>query len=118
MTDHVIADRDSMPGTIFRVVKNREYPYVRMNKKTLSDKRLSWEARGMLAFLLSKPDDWTVMFNNLVNESPGGAHKVRRILKELQGAGYMARKREHVKGRYRWTTSIYESPNLNPDHIE
>lgn len=64
------------------------------------DKRLSWPARGLLIFLLSKPDHWEVSVAALVNETAGslrgaGGHTkrdgVKAILAELMGAGYMAR---------------------------
>ena len=64
------------------------------------DKRLSWSARGLLIFLLSKPDHWEVSVAALVNETAGslrgaGGHTkrdgVKAILAELMEAGYMTR---------------------------
>jgi hypothetical protein len=64
------------------------------------DKRLSWPARGLLIFLLSKPDHWEVSVAALVNETAdcvrgaGGHTKrdgVKAILAELMTAGYLAR---------------------------
>ena len=42
--------------TVFRIRKTSNY--VSISRFTLEDKRLSWEARGLHAFLLAKPDDW------------------------------------------------------------
>jgi hypothetical protein len=64
------------------------------------DKHLSWAARGLLIFLLSKPDHWEVSVAALVNETagslrgPGGHTKrdgVKAVLAELMDAGYMSR---------------------------
>lgn len=61
---------------------------------TLCDANLSWEARGMLAFLLSKPDHWVVNVKHLVKESPSaGRDKVYSILKELETHGYLTQER-------------------------
>jgi len=63
---------------------------------TLNDRRLSWEARGMLAYLLSKPDHWKVVPKALVNETSAGKSVVYRILKELEEAGYITSEQKHA----------------------
>lgn len=65
-----------------------------LDKAISEDKRLSWAARGLLIFLLGKPDNWTVSPAALVNETAGSARSVGRdgvyaILKELKDAGYL-----------------------------
>lgn len=65
-----------------------------LDKSISEDKRLSWAARGMLVFLLGKPDHWTVSPAALVNETSGlkrgtGRDGVYAILKELQETGYL-----------------------------
>ncbi|KXG73769.1 hypothetical protein AN619_29030 [Thermotalea metallivorans] len=37
--------------TIIRVQKNKENPYVMINKQFLSDERLSWKAKGLLILI-------------------------------------------------------------------
>ena len=58
--------------TVVRVHKNKDNPYVMLNKQFLSDCRLSWRSKGLLAYLLSKPDDWQIMIVDLVKQSKGG----------------------------------------------
>lgn len=100
-------------GNIVRVQKNVRY-FVASNIP-FNDKRLSWEARGMMGYLLSKPDDWQTRMTDLINQSAAGAKVVRRILAELRQAGYMSRKRVTVShGHFEWITTLYESPDLNP----
>lgn len=41
-------------------VKKRPSNFVMMDKTFLEDDRLSYKAKGLLAYLLSKPDDWKV----------------------------------------------------------
>lgn len=69
-------------------VSKRDCPYVQIDHRPLNDRRLSWKARGLLAYLLSKPSDWEVIIAALVKESPGGEETVRGALKELEQVGY------------------------------
>lgn len=65
--------------------------------KSISDNdRLSWRARGLLIYLLGKPDNWKVSVANLVNQTQNSAHRSGRdaiysILKELEDIGYLQR---------------------------
>lgn len=63
--------------------------YVIISNKTAQDNRLSFEARGVLAMLLSMPDDWSVNVSWIQKQSTAGRDKVNRIIKELIDCGYM-----------------------------
>jgi hypothetical protein len=74
------------------------------------DKSLSWEARGLLLYLLSRPDGWEVQRGDLINQSPAGRDKVQGILRELESAGYLVRWKERVQGgKFAWRSEIFES---------
>jgi hypothetical protein len=100
----------------FRVKKNKNNPYVVMNKVFLNDKSLSFKAKGLLAYLLSKPDDWVVYEAELSKASKDGRDSVRAGLKELMGAGYLHRYRERdEKGQLRqMVCDVYEVPTKIP----
>jgi len=99
-----------MNSTI-RVSKDREHPYVVVGKSVTDNAELTWEARGLLVFLLGKPDNWQVNTGYLEGQSPAGRDKTRRILRELQTAGYLTRtKRQDEQGRWVWESVIYETP--------
>ena len=67
--------------------------YAQIPNATLRDKSLSFEARGVLAMLLSLPDNWSVNVAWICSQSgSAGRDKVTRILKELQAAGYMVKR--------------------------
>ncbi|MFJ5230802.1 hypothetical protein ACIQBJ_13025 [Kitasatospora sp. NPDC088391] len=55
---------------------------------TLQDRQLSYTARGLLADLLSRPDDWQEDGRRMADSSPQGRAAVRKALKELTEAGY------------------------------
>lgn len=73
--------------------------YTALHNAVLSDSRLSWEARGLLAYLLSKPDNWSVYPKHLIKESPNARRdRVYRILDELKSTGYLVRSQERSEG--------------------
>ena len=74
----------------------KESNYYILDKKISEDKRLSWAARGLLVFLLGKPDHWTVNVQALINETKGSRKPVGRdgvyaLIDELIKAGYVTR---------------------------
>jgi hypothetical protein len=97
--------------SIIRIKKEREY--VSIANAILQDKNLSWEARGVMAYLLSKPDGWECRNYDLVNQGPAGKHIIQRVMKELQGAGYIHRYQKSDGHKIEWVTEIYETPELN-----
>jgi len=99
-------------SAIIRIKK--ENNYFAVSNQPFNDDRLSWEARGVIGYLLSKPDDWTVRFHDLVKQGPAGDHKLRRILKELKDTGYLERERIQGKGgKFEWQSTIYEAPTIS-----
>lgn len=87
-----------------RKVKGLESDFTIVPNKTIND-NLSWEARGLLLYLCSKPDDWTVSVAHLVNQTSGcekssGRDAVRRIMKELVNRGYMRKSQCRTGGKF------------------
>lgn len=65
--------------------------YVCIPNVLLNDNRLSIEARGMIAHLLSKPKNWNPRPKLLAKELSVGRKSLDRMLSEAMEAGYMAR---------------------------
>lgn len=103
------------PKTIVRVSK-RENPYVTLDKFFLSDDRLSWKAKGLLSYLLSKPDNWEIYVSDLLKRATDGRDSIYAGLKELEKAGYLRRNRKHNEnGRFDgYEYVIYERPQEEP----
>ncbi len=87
--------------TILRVHK-KQNNFVILDKTCLTDEKLSWGAKGLHAFLISMPDDWSVQVSHLQKCSTNGRDAVRGFLSELQKAGYIKRsaKRDDDSGRF------------------
>ena len=99
--------------TILHIPKVARYFVV--DNAVFSEARLSWDARGLMGYLLSKPDDWRVRLYDLVAHGPAGVHKIQRMLRELEDAGYLHRKRvKRANGAFDWETIVFETPSLNP----
>ncbi|MQB72828.1 primosomal replication protein N [Lactobacillus reuteri] len=75
--------------------QKRKDRFLVVDNKIIEDKRLSFKARGLLIYMLSKPDDWKFWTSELVKRSAkDGISSIRTALKELETAGYLIRKRE------------------------
>lgn len=99
--------------TTIRVKKDARY--FTASNEPFNDKKLSWEARGLMGYLLSKPNDWQVNQTDIEKQGTAGREKVRRMLAELRKYGYMNRIRITVEhNKFDWITEVYESPSQNP----
>jgi len=76
-----------MSERIRRATHGKQNPYFLFSRDTAQDRTLSFEARGMLAYLLSKPDDWAADVRDLQQEC--GRDKVYKVLRELVEHGYI-----------------------------
>jgi hypothetical protein len=82
-----------------RTEHNQKNPFVMINKRGLEDPELSWPAKGLWAYLLSKPDDWKINITHLskIYEKKGGGERaIYGLLKELIQHGYC--RRDQKKG--------------------
>ena len=86
-------------NSIIRTVKNKDNPYVMINKLGIQDPNLSWAAKGLLAYLLSLPDDWKIYVKELVNHTSSGRDHTYTVIRELLSYGYMEKVEYRYKGR-------------------
>jgi hypothetical protein len=97
---------------IIRVEKDKENPYVMVNKEYLDNKKLSFKAKGLLTYLLSKPDDWSVYVEQLKQTSKDNRSSVDSAIKELIKYKYVKRiARKKDKGQFKgYDYTVYENP--------
>ncbi|WP_397537850.1 DnaD domain-containing protein [Rummeliibacillus pycnus] len=97
---------------IMRVAKNNNYTV--MNRTALNDTRLSWKAKGIIAYMLSMPDDWVFYFDELVKHSTDGKASFRAGFNELKTCGYVERRPIRQGQRIKeWETIVHEIPQDN-----
>lgn len=86
-------------STIRRASRDRENPYVQILKAALRDRRLSWKARGILAYILTNKDTWKIYLSELEKHSDkDGRDGTASGFKELIEWGYVTRTRIHGEG--------------------
>ncbi|ORF29425.1 hypothetical protein BGI10_10770 [Snodgrassella alvi] len=92
----------------------REDTYTAVDNKILQPCILSFDARGLLCTLLSKPDDWSMNVKDLENETQGcrkhsKSDALYAMLKELKEAGYVIMERK-ATGEVDYF--VYDTPRL------
>lgn len=81
-----------------------EYPYSTICNICIDDARLSFKAKGILVYLLSKPDNWIVRVEDLAKRSREKKPAIQTGLQELKECGYatletIRNERGHVTGK-------------------
>lgn len=91
-----------------------------VNNKVIEDKRLSFKARGLLIYMLSKPDDWKFYTDELAKRSSkDGVSAIKSALNEIENAGYLTRKQEHRKnGQFASQDWILTDTSTIPPQVE
>lgn len=103
-------------GGIIRVEKNGNYTV--LHRAALNDARLSWKAKGIIAYMLSMPDDWVFYVEELIKHSSDGEKAFRSGFKELTKCGYVKRYPVYENKKIvRWETIVYESPYTSEYHL-
>lgn len=96
---------------VFRAVKNKNNPYLMVNKQAIHDPNLSAKATGILIYLLSRPDDWDVYENEIAKNFKDGRDSIRSGLKELIDSGYLTRTRLRDEGKFKgYEYEVHELP--------
>ena len=102
--------------SIIRVVKKYRERFLLSDAEIHLRKDVSWGAKGMHAYLMTKPPDWEIRTDNLMSATPAGRASTQRIINELKDAGYMRRYVDNNKetGLLENITEFYETVELNP----
>lgn len=88
-----------------RVVVDESQPFTRIPNSALRDERLSFRARGLLAYLLSHKDGFPMGADEASQHAAEGREATRTAMKELIAAGYVGRVRRQGEGG-RWVTEL------------
>ena len=71
------------------VTRKRTSEFAIIPNEVAEDNNLSFDARGLLCYLLAKPDNWKVQIKNIQTAGKIGRDKSYRLLNELINAGYV-----------------------------
>jgi len=73
-----------------RIIRaTRRHRYAKIEASAIEDVRLSWAARGLLVYVLARPNDWRVMTKHLAKQGNLRRDGIYGLLKELRLCGYV-----------------------------
>ena len=97
--------------SIIRVKKDKDNPYVIINKNSITDKKMPLKAKGLFSYLMSLPDDWKLYVKELQTHFPDGRQTINNAIDILIKLGYMKRTATREVGKFSgYDYTIYESP--------
>ena len=78
----------------------KEKNYTVLDNTFIKDERLSWKAKGLMTYLLSLPDDWTIHFSEIEKHSTDGKSALRTAINELKEYGYLKAEQKRENNRF------------------
>ncbi|WP_216325980.1 FUSC family protein [Deinococcus aestuarii] len=89
--------------------------FTQINNDALRNPALSLKAKGLLAVMMSCPEDWQFYMNWLQQQSRDGKEAHQSAMKELQQHGYVVRQRGNGEdGRLEWEYLVDDEPTGKP----
>lgn len=76
-----------------KIVKEK-INFTQVSNINLEDPLLSWKAKGLYAYLWSRPENWDFSVPRITTNSTDGEKSTASGIKELEAKGYLERKRE------------------------
>lgn len=96
----------------------KEYSFTQVDNKIPENKNLSWKAKGILIYLLSRPDNWEFNKSDIIKRATDGGHSTDSGLEELKKYGYLKiKKTKDKEGKFNgWIWIVNELPTRNPEN--
>lgn len=96
---------------IIRVAKNKDNPYLILNKDCINNDKTSWAAKGLHTYLMSLPDDWEIYVTELANHTSSGRDHTYTVVNELLKYGYMEKVQYRFQGKVlALNYTVFETP--------
>jgi hypothetical protein len=84
-----------------------------LRNENVRNQTLTFRARGLLAYLLSMPDNWATNSERLQSRWTEGRDAIRSSIKELEAAGYMTlHKAQNDKGQWVSNWIVTDHPRM------
>jgi hypothetical protein len=104
--------------TVHRSEKSSDNPYAQISRKMAQDSSLSFQARGLLLYILSKPPTWKGKASDLQREGNIKEKALKTMLDELIAKRYIVRHEgRNAKGRFEYRMEVFEEPELNSEGV-
>ncbi len=92
-------------------------PFTQVANNVLYDKNLSYKAKGLFAYLYSKPNNWDFSHKRIAFESKESVKTILSGLQELERNGYLIRKREST-GRVLYYLCFSNNKEISSPGVE
>jgi hypothetical protein len=100
--------------SVIRVSHQKNYVVI-LNDTVLTDPNLSFKAKGLWAYCMSKPDDWIFNVGHLMTVSKEKRDSVYSAINELVDAGYIKKIQRKEKGKFiNYDYEVYEIKIILP----
>ena len=86
-------------STVF-IREKKERDFTVINNTFIKDVSLSWKAKGLMAYLLSLPDDWEIHLSEVENHAADGKATLRSSINELKERGYLIVEQKKENGKF------------------
>lgn len=75
-------------------IRKQRTGFTQVTNEVLNDRRLSWKAKGLYAYIYSKPDGWNFAYRRMAADSRDGDRATLAAIQELEDLGYVKRHRQ------------------------
>lgn len=90
---------------------HKSLSYTTLKLSAIEDPRLSYKAKGLHTYLVSRPPDWEIYYHDLLARATDGKDSVTSGIKEIKKYGYLDIERVRERGRIVGTIwHVYEEP--------
>ena len=98
-------------------LKRPHFAFTQIPNSFLDNPTLSAKAKGIMAYLLSKPDNWKFYATDIISHFKDGRDGIATGIEELEAEGFLARNRvKNEKGQFvGWEYAIRLAENGNSD---
>lgn len=92
--------------TILRVPK-RNSKFTAIDNESIKDPKLSLQAKGLIAYIMSLPDTWGICMKEIATHASNSIDSTRRAFSDLESNGYAIsiQKFDGLRGRSLWVVS-------------
>jgi len=91
-------------------VKNN---YTVVKNEIILDERISWKAKGLFTYVLSRPGTWEISIADLVNRSKDGRDSVYGAIRELLDLGYLTKEQDNKGTFNKVIYHVFQEPRSN-----
>ena len=92
--------------------------YTKSDNAIANDERISWKAKGILTYALTKPNDWKFSMIDIINQSTDERDSIRSGIKELEKFGYLVIERVKENGKFVDSNWAFYEVSLIPEAKE